>query len=270
MNLALLAIMKNESHIVSEWISHYTEEGVDNIYIIDNGSTDNSQKIAVSNGAIVCAESLRYAQAHLYNKCFEKTSIKNSDWIIVADLDEFIYARREFKTIKNFLESLSNDVSQVMIPWKLFGSSSYVCQPINVISSFIQRAKYDKKNQGMLDQNLCFSKSIVRTSALSKLQIHQHEISCGSIIRADGMFLVPEKEGLSTTNEEKLENSFLHCNHYAIQSLDWFLEVKSTRGDVNQAALNKIRDIDYFRSFDYSDIVDSELCIKKLKVTSKN
>ena len=40
-NLSLIAIFKNESHILKEWIEHYINEGVDKFYLIDNGSTDN-------------------------------------------------------------------------------------------------------------------------------------------------------------------------------------------------------------------------------------
>ena len=39
--LSVLAMFKNESMIIQEWINHYIEEGVEHFYLIDNGSTDN-------------------------------------------------------------------------------------------------------------------------------------------------------------------------------------------------------------------------------------
>ena len=39
--LSVLAMFKNESMIIQEWIKHYIEEGVEHFYLIDNGSTDD-------------------------------------------------------------------------------------------------------------------------------------------------------------------------------------------------------------------------------------
>ena len=41
MTLCLVAIFKNESHILQEFINHYIKQGVDRFLFIDNGSTDN-------------------------------------------------------------------------------------------------------------------------------------------------------------------------------------------------------------------------------------
>ncbi len=41
-SLAILTIMKNESLNVEEWISHYIWQGADHLFIIDNGSTDDT------------------------------------------------------------------------------------------------------------------------------------------------------------------------------------------------------------------------------------
>ena len=39
--LSVIAIFKNESHCIEEWVNHYLNEGVDHFYMIDNGSTDD-------------------------------------------------------------------------------------------------------------------------------------------------------------------------------------------------------------------------------------
>jgi hypothetical protein len=70
----------------------------------------------------------------------------------------------------------------------------------------------------------------------------------------------------SIINEEVLENSFLHLNHYAIQSFEWFMRVKATRGDNTNIDVDNIRNENYFNSFDNSsnDIYDVELCNKSI------
>ena len=40
-NLSIVAMFKNESSIIKQWIKHYIEENVEHFYLIDNGSTDN-------------------------------------------------------------------------------------------------------------------------------------------------------------------------------------------------------------------------------------
>ncbi|MDP3263495.1 MAG: glycosyltransferase family 2 protein [Tabrizicola sp.] len=42
--LGVLAIMKNEAHLIEEWLQHYLSFGADRIYLIDNGSTDDTLK----------------------------------------------------------------------------------------------------------------------------------------------------------------------------------------------------------------------------------
>ena len=39
--LSIIAMFKNESYIIEQWIQHYLLEGVNHFYLIDNGSTDD-------------------------------------------------------------------------------------------------------------------------------------------------------------------------------------------------------------------------------------
>ena len=60
-------------------------------------------------------------------------------------------------------------------------------------------------------------------------------------------------------NEDIIENSALHLNHYAIQSLNWFMKVKATRGDNCSVSNDNVRNIEYFKEYDFNDIEDNEL-----------
>ena len=113
----VVAIFKNESEILNEWITHYLNEGCSYFFLIDNGSKDNYLPIIEkykSKINLVLDES-KHSQAQLYNKYF-KNKIKHYNWTIVCDLDEFIYSRNGFKTIKEFLLTVKNNVSQIAIP----------------------------------------------------------------------------------------------------------------------------------------------------------
>jgi hypothetical protein len=68
------------------------------------------------------------------------------------------------------------------------------------------------------------------------------------------------RQGFVPNNEDELALSFVHLNHYAAQSLQYFKEIKSTRGDVYHSHLES-KDISYFKKFDTNDVLDDELAL---------
>jgi hypothetical protein len=184
--LCLVAIFKNESDILEEWIEHYLQQGVDKFFMIDNGSTDNYYSILqpyIKNNKVeLVIDTTRFAQTNLYNKYY-LNKCKAYDWVIVCDLDEFIYGRKYCNSIKDFLNKAHDSFSQVFIPWKMFGSNGYDTmdkeQPSSVISTFTKRInnndnKHNKFRSFIIEGGVkyIYSKCIVRTKYLLKLDIH--------------------------------------------------------------------------------------------------
>jgi len=171
MSLLLIAIFKNESFIIEEWIEHYINEGVDCFLLNDNGSTDNYehkiQKYIDAGFVVLNKNPKKYAQVEIYNDCID--CARKFDWVMVVDLDEFVYARNGFNTIKEYLNSLQQDVSQIHIPWKIFGSSDFIQQPKSVIQNFTWRQIYNTPTK-------IECKCIIRGNNLKTLHIH-HSIS---------------------------------------------------------------------------------------------
>jgi hypothetical protein len=62
-------------------------------------------------------------------------------------------------------------------------------------------------------------------------------------------------------NESILSNSTLHLNHYAIQSLEWFMRVKATRGAANGIEQEHVRTEAYFHDYNKftNTLEDTEL-----------
>ena len=270
MSLCLVAIFKNESHILKEFITHYIKQGVDHFFLIDNGSNDNYSDILTnfSNITLKINPNRPFQIAH-YNNYFLE-ACKKYDWVIICDLDEFIYARRHFTNIKQYLNSLDADVSQVFIPWKIFGSSGFntidKLQPDNVVENFTNRINYDKDSnfQGVImegDIKYSFTKCIVKTQYLKYFGIHSHVTTCGRYIGPDNNAFIHSNIAFYKIDEDILSNSFLHLNHYPIQSYEWFTRIKATRGDANGVDNEYCRNEEYFRKFDDSsnDISDFEL-----------
>lgn len=235
--LGLLAIFKNESVALQQWLEHYRAEGVDRFFLIDNASTDQFMPILepyLAQGIVqLVHDPRRHAQRAAYNDAFlpRRTEV---DWLIVADLDEFLYSRPGRGTsLKAYLAALGDKVGQVRVPWTLFGSAGHVQQPPSIVHGFTYRARKRGPEH----------KYIVRTAVLQALSVHEAEIA----------------PGFRTITESRR----LQLNHYAIQSYEWFMKVKRTRGDAVNAKYDTTRDEAYFRRYDLNDVRDVELAGKR-------
>jgi len=268
MSLCLIAIFKNESHILKEWINHYLNQGVEKFFLIDNGSTDNYFPIIepfIERSIVyLVKDSKPHSQIELYNKYFLKVC-KRYTWAIICDLDEFIYARNGFKKISGYLQYINNYeyISQIFIPWKMFSSNGYntldKLQPKSVIKSFTKRFDYNKDKSvfGITikenNNTYTYTKCIVKTLYLLKFDIHSHKLIPN--FNNYSNFITPLNINNIHTNlshckidENILRNSFLNLNHYPIQSLDYFSRVKMKRNDAVHNI--NIRNKKYFYRYD--------------------
>ena len=264
MELCIVAIFKNEGHALKEWLDHYLQEGVDHFFLVDNGSNDGYDiQDYINKGVVeVWMNPKKHAQIELMNHYLQKA--KQYKWVLVVDLDEFMYARNGYKTIKEYLRTVNKDVEQIKVPWKMFGSSGHKKQPNSIIQGFTRRRKYSKKFDMLHNPEFIEVKSIVRGKSLIRLDVHVHQVHDspswrGTISNKDGTISF----AFETINEKILETSCLHLNHYRIQSWEFFKNVKMTRG--SNGRNSKVRDKNYFKLQDTNDLVDTELKRKRLK-----
>ena len=136
----------------------------------------------------------------------------------------------------------------------MFGSNGYIDQPKSIIKSFTKRKKFGSKGYD-LNHNINWklkldyiTKSISRTNKLIRLDTHNSQL------KNKKQIILPENP-----TENDLEKSPLHLNHYAIQSLNWFLKVKKKRGSVTCKKSNNKKNEQFFKSYDYKEIIDEEL-----------
>jgi hypothetical protein len=241
--LSVLAIFKNESSGIKEWITHYMSEGVEHFYLIDNGSTDNWEEEVKGFPITVRTDDKKHAQIEHYNSYMDQIK-KETEWIMVVDLDEYVYSRES--TIANTLRGYEDSIGNIMIRWKMFGSNGHINQPKSLISGFT------KRSTEMDDLNV---KSIIKTNILRTLLIHRQDyISKGGVKE----IFQPDE-----CTEESLAKAKLHLNHYAIQSREFFEKVKMQRGSANVIAHDNVRTWDYFARYDANDVEDLELFNKK-------
>lgn len=254
-SICVVSIFKNEKHALEEWITHYIKEGVDHFFLTDNGSDDGYIDILdkyIKNGTVsLNINPERHQQVKHLN--FYINDVKKYDWAIVVDLDEFLYARKNYNTIKQYLSSLNKNIIQIYIPWKMFGSNGHVNQTENIIHSFLKREIYN-------NYKLINGKCITLTKNLIKIDLHQSFTNNnGLIITSDGNVKEYHDNNFIFTCEDILNQSCLHLNHYAIQSWEFFSKIKMTRGDASSSAVDYIRNRNYFENYDVNHLLDDEL-----------
>jgi len=244
------AIFKNESHILKEWIDHYFFHGVDHIYLINDNSNDNYLTILqqyIENHKVTLYNTSNEfkglnRQNQYYNHFF-KQHFKDTEWLGIFDLDEFLYSPQDLN-IKNIIKKYENE-NQLHINWVHFGSSGFEKQPENVVSNFVYRGEYNSIKNGPSGRYNSY-KSIIKTNANICLGIHSH-------------FYNNNSTGKNVSFNEP--DTPLLINHYAIQSKEYWKNVKMMRGDVNKwyDAQGWERDLHLFNQMDVNDIYDNRL-----------
>jgi hypothetical protein len=269
-----MAIFMNEADVLFEWLEHYITQGAAVFLLTDNGSTDDAERVLAPFArrpdvrVSVRRNATRHRQEFHY-AAFADAARTACGWALVVDLDEFVYARGPFASIAAFLEGTDVGISQVLAPWKLFGSSHHLKQPPEgAIRGFVRRTDYaraDGKFNGVIFEGAdkySLAKAAVRTDRVARYGIHSHAINGGRTECVGGAGArLHENNCFCKITEALLNASALHLNHYAIMSYERFMRVKATRGDVHSADREGARDEAYFRSFDVSssDIEDGEL-----------
>lgn len=206
--LSILAMFKNEEKIIKEWIDHYLKEGIQHFYLIDNGSNDNYKNILnkYMNKITLIKDPTRLeknTQSYLYNKHFLDKIKKETEWIIVCDIDEYFYLNDKTKLIEYFNKKIEHDI--LWVPWRLFGTT-FKNTPDSLIKSLLLRKKDEIKN------SFGHGKSIIKTKKLLKLNVHLSDMEKN----------IPIK---------KIDfNDKLRLNHYKLISEDYYKNNKCVRG----------------------------------------
>jgi len=241
-NFVICSVFKNEAHILDEWIQHYKKRGVCHIYLVNDFSTDNylpilerySGYITLYHNDIVTKQVGR--QIMIYEKYFSQI-ISESKWISILDMDEFLYSPigKSFDTILKECE----EYSEIHAFWLHFGSNNHINQPSSVVNGFTKRAVVDDTKPHY------YHKAIFKGSDHVAFNVHFN------LVRGNTLKL-HIREG---------DNTDLVINHYPIQSLEYFMKVKATRGDVNNWFDNYglKRDKEYFENNDINEVEDLRL-----------
>ena len=235
--LSIIAMFKNEAHVMQEWLEHHIGHGVDHFYLINDHSEDNVEAITSQYASFITNirppnKNNQFRQTGVYKSVMTKILARNeSQWVAIIDLDEFLYSPQE-RDVKNILKQ-HESLGVIGLNWVWFGSSGNVEQPASVIQGFTKRADYDATKYPKLLEHYTvmaparkkvfdskeWQKNIINTKfRVDNIEVHYANVEGTS-------------QGLSYMNYP--DDPPLLLNHYSIQSKNFFLNEKAKRGSAN-------------------------------------
>lgn len=133
--LTIVAIAKNESAYICEWLAFHKLQGVEKVFLYDNESTDNMRDVLqpyIADGYVEYNEIKgKYKQNAAYNDAISRFGhlVK---YMAFIDCDEFMMPVNSDKGLLEIIEfAFSKDESAggIGINWCIYGSSGYETKP---------------------------------------------------------------------------------------------------------------------------------------------
>lgn len=133
--LAIVAIFRDEAPYLKEWIEYYRLQGVSKFYLYNNLSKDNYKKILAPylkdkivklyqwNEESHDVSYWNYVQTTAYTHGMAKARVDKVHWLAVIDVDEFIVPIKH-PTLLDLVKSYDNTrVGMLSASWIMFGTS---------------------------------------------------------------------------------------------------------------------------------------------------
>lgn len=260
----IVGCMKNEGPYIIEWIAYHRAIGVDNFLIYTNGCEDGTTEILerMQEMGILQHRSNdewkgKSPQQAALNKSLKEPLVRNAEWLIHIDVDEFMNIRTGNGTLEDLFARMP-EATSIAMTWRLFGHSGVtgiVDEP--VIGQFQTCAPaWCPKPHTVWGFKTMFR----NYGAYAKMSCHRPNKLApdrrGSVkwFNGSGQPMADslrDKGWRSGTGD--IGYDLIQLNHYALRSADSFL-IKRQRG----RALHVDRSIglSYWIRMDWSDAVD--------------
>lgn len=260
----IVGCMKNEAPYIVEWVAYHRAIGVDNFLIYTNGCEDGTTEILdrlAEMGVLEHRNNDNWKgnspQQHALNKALKEPVIRNADWIIHIDVDEFMNVRCGNGTLDDFFAA-APDATNVAMTWRLFGHNGITRLADElVIEQFDTCApKYCPKPHTVWGFKTMFR----NIGAYEKISCHRPNKLDAAFrdkvkwVNGSGRDMTKEAAENGWRNSKKsIGYDLLQLNHYALRSAESFL-IKRQRG----RALHVDRSIglNYWIRMDWCDFRD--------------
>ncbi len=260
----IVGCMKNEAPYIVEWVAYHRAIGVDNFLIYTNGCEDGTSEILDRLQAMGVLQHRNNdnwqgnsPQQYALDQAQNEEVLKNAEWIIHIDVDEFINVRCGNGTLPDFMARVP-DATNVAMTWRMFGHNGVTALNDDfVIDQFDTCApKYCPKPHTAWGFKTMFR----NIGAYGKISCHRpNKLTEGfeervQWVNGSGQDMTREAIRNGWRNSRKsVGYDLIQLNHYALRSAESFL-IKRQRG----RALHVDRSIglNYWIRMDWGDYRD--------------
>ncbi|MFD6563054.1 glycosyltransferase family 2 protein [Micromonospora profundi] len=258
MNLCVVAIARNETPYLLEWVAYQKVIGADHIVIYDNGHDAPGRRLlqALDRAAVITCVSWRGHFPHgpqvpAYEDALERLR-GTSKWVLFCDLDEYAVPV-EADRLTDVLAA-ADDLDGMWLPWLIFGSSGeLVHRPAPVIQRFQRRQYADADTVTPV-------KSVVRPTRVVRPHLHVHHLETTAYgnPRGERDFLLA-RDGVSRRSAQPARGmDIARIHHYMTKSQsEWRAKVARGRADRGWADNVVSRDPDEFARWNLNEVRDS-------------
>lgn len=165
--LVVVAIAKNESEYIREWVAYHKTVGIDRIYLFDNDSTDGMKKYIqdfIDTGFVIYKEIHgQCRQMDAYNDALQRYGSK-CRYMAFIDCDEFLAPVNSNENMVEILDSYfacHKKAAALAVNWCMFGSSHFEDKPDGLlIENFVWRAKIGREGTNVIKSIICPSRTL--------------------------------------------------------------------------------------------------------------
>ena len=260
----IVGCMKNEAPYIVEWVAYHRAMGIDNFLIYTNGCEDGTSEILdrlQELGVLQHRNNDEWKgnspQQYALNSALNEPVIKNAEWIIHIDVDEFMNVRCGNGTVQDFIQAVP-DATNVAMTWRLFGHNGIT--QLNedfVIDQFETCApKFCPKPHTVWGFKTMFK----NIGAYEKISCHRpNKLDEGfqnkvKWVNGSGKDMTKDvAENGWRSSKKNIGYDLLQLNHYALRSAESFL-IKRQRG--RALHVDRSIGINYWIRMDWSDFRD--------------
>ncbi|WP_075590607.1 glycosyltransferase family 2 protein [Labilibacter marinus] len=162
-NVAILTYVLNEEAYIQEWLEYHIIIGVDKFYIVstDDNPTKYDKYLQPFADKVKLLHIDRNQDKLQFVAYKHAQEYIKEDWILVIDLDEFIYLNK-YNNIKDYLKSMPDNTGHIQFPWLLAPSWEYSHSTI----------KQNINSSNLYASDHC--KSMVKKSEVKAFSAHNH------------------------------------------------------------------------------------------------
>lgn len=241
---AIVTTMKNEGPFIMEWLAYHRAIGVSDFLVYTNDCTDGTDallQLLMDKGYLQWREnpyltSGMKPQHAALDAAGTEPLIRNADWVICMDVDEYIAVHLEDGTLDALYKAIP-DANLISLTWRLFGNDEVHEYRDEFITQTFNRAAREIANKP--HQAWGFKTLYKNIGAFKKLGVHRPKglrpqaLPLINWVNGSGRSM-PESQWRNAwrSNSETFGYDMVSLNHYAVRSAESFL-VKRDRGRVN-------------------------------------